>query len=72
MDSECPTASRIAGQPISAASANFTFTAMQSFKPGNPTPGADPLGTSGQSDDAAMAMSSGLRPYRHLADGDGH
>ena len=71
MDSECPTASRTAGQPISAASANFTFTAMQSSKPGNPTPGADPLGTSGQSDDAAIAASPGLRPHRHSADGDG-
>ena len=71
MDSECPTASRIAGQPISAAGANFTFTAMQSSKLGNRTPDAGSLGTSGRSGDVASAASPGLRPHRHSADGDG-
>ena len=71
MDSECPTASRTAGQPTSAAGASFTFTAMQSSKPGNPTPEAGPLGASGQSGSVAPAASPGLRPHRHSADGDG-
>ena len=70
MDSECPTASRTAGQPTSAAGANATFTAMQSPKFGNSAPNEDPLGASGQPRGAAIAP-SGLRPHRRSADGDG-
>ena len=68
MDSECPSASRIAGQPIDRFDASFTFTAMQNFKRGNWTrPASDSLGVLGQ----ARAASAGLRPYRRLADGHG-
>ena len=48
MDSECPTASRTAGQPTSESGANFTFTPMQSFKRGNPVPADADLGVSGR------------------------
>jgi hypothetical protein len=68
MDSECPTASRIAGQPTSAFSANFTFTAMQSSKNGNGVPADVDLGVSGRAHGAAL---SGSRPCCRSADGDG-
>lgn len=69
MDSECPSASRIAGQPIDRFDAAFTFTPMQNFKRGNWTlPASDSLGVLGQ---ARAASASGLRPYRRLADGYG-
>jgi hypothetical protein len=68
MDSECPSASRIAGQPIDRHDATFTFTAMQNFKRGNWIPTRDSLGVLGS---ARGAAPSGLRPYRRSADGDG-
>jgi hypothetical protein len=69
MDSECPTASRIADQPTAESGANFTFTAMQSFKRGIRSPSAsDSLGVLGE---ARGGVPSGLRPYRRPADGDG-
>jgi hypothetical protein len=68
MDSECPTASRTAGQPTAEFGANFTFTAMQSSKRGNPIPADTDLGVSGR---AHGAVPSGLRPCRRSADGDG-
>ncbi|MFD1684946.1 hypothetical protein [Halobellus litoreus] len=69
MDSECPSASRIAGQQTTEFDANFTFTAMQNFKRGNWTlPARDSLGVLGQ---AHGVDAPGLRPYRRLADGDG-
>ncbi|MGQ4556235.1 hypothetical protein [Halobellus sp. GM3] len=69
MDSECPTASRIAGQPTAEFDANFTFTPMQFFKRGNQTvPALDSLGVFGRPRGHAP---SGLRPHRRQADGDG-
>ncbi|RLM59872.1 hypothetical protein DVK02_00675 [Halobellus sp. Atlit-31R] len=69
MDSECPSASRIAGQPTTEFDANFTFTAMQPNKRGNRSlPVCDSLGVLGQ---ARGVSPSGLRPYRRLAGGDG-
>jgi len=68
MDSERPTASRTAGQPTSAFGANFTFTAMQTFKGGNTAPADADLGVSGR---AHGAVPSGSRPYRRSAVGDG-
>lgn len=68
MDSECPTASRTAGQPTFESGANFTFTPMQSFKRGNPVSANVDLGVSGRAHGAAP---SGLRPCRRSADGDG-
>ncbi len=66
MDSECPSASRIVGQQPTDFDATFTFTAMQNFKRGNPTPSV--LGVLPQ----ALGVSApGLRPHRRLADGDG-
>ena len=68
MDSECPTASRTAGQPTSASGAKFTFTAMQASNGGNPVPAHVDLGVSGR---ARCAVPSGSRPCRRSADGDG-
>jgi len=69
MDSECPSASRIAGKQLTHFDASFTFTAMQNFKHGNWTlPVCDSLGVLGQADGA---VPSGLRPYRRLAEGHG-
>ncbi|SMP24897.1 hypothetical protein SAMN06265347_11076 [Halobellus salinus] len=68
MDSECPTASRTAGQLTSEFGANVTFTPMQSFKRGNAVPANVNLGESGR---ACGAASSGLRPCCRSADGDG-
>jgi len=68
MDSECPSASRTAGQPTSAFGANVTFTSMQAFKGGNPVSADVELGVSGR---AHGAVPSGSAPYRRSADGDG-
>ncbi|WP_144901181.1 hypothetical protein [Halobellus captivus] len=69
MDSECPSASRIAVQQTAEFDATFTFTAMQNFKRGNRMQSAlDSLGVLGQ---AHGVSASGLRPHRRLADGDG-
>ena len=48
MDFECSIASRTAGQPTSAFGADFTFTAMQAFKCGNPVPANVDLGVFGR------------------------
>jgi len=69
MDSECPSASRIAGQQPTEYDATFTFTAMQSFKRGNPMSSAS--GSLGVLRQAHSASAPGLRPHRRLADGDG-
>ena len=67
MDSECPSASRIAGQQPTDYDATFTFTAMQKFNRGTMAlPARDSLGVLGQA-----GSSPGLRPHHRLADGDG-
>jgi hypothetical protein len=68
MDFECSIASRTAGQPTSAFGADFTFTAMQAFKCGNPVPANVDLGVFGR---AHGAVPSGPRSCRRSADGDG-
>lgn len=68
MDSECPIASRTAGQSTSAFGAKFTFTAMQASNGGNPVPAHVDLGVFGR---AHGAVPSGPRSCRRSADGDG-
>ncbi|RDI70695.1 hypothetical protein [Halopelagius longus] len=70
MDSECPAASRIAGQEIVDSGSLFITAMWRTFKFGNKLlPNLNLLGVRGLAghDD----VSPGLGPYRHLADGDG-
>lgn len=69
MDSECPAASRIAGQTSFDSGIFFGFTAMwRTFAFGKPNlPTLAALGGLAATDDG----STGLRSYHRLADGDG-
>ena len=69
MDSECPAASRIAGQTSFDSGIFFNFTAMwRTFTFGKlRLPNLAVLGGVAATDDE----SAGLRSYRRLADGDG-
>jgi hypothetical protein len=71
MDSECPAASRIAGKEIVDSGTLFTITAMwRTLKFGKQfLPNFGAFRVSGRSGHGHG--SSGLRPYRRLADGDG-
>ncbi len=71
MDSECPAASRIAGQTTFDSGNLFMITAMwRTLKFGKRNlpnlPNLPMLGVPGRSTDER-----GLRPYRRLAEGDG-
>lgn len=70
MDSECPAASRIAGQEIVDSGSPFITAMWRTFKFGTKLlPNLDLLGVrelTGRDD-----ASSGLRSYRQLTDGDG-
>jgi hypothetical protein len=70
MDSECPAASRIAGQEVVDSGSRFTFTAMRAITFGSKLlPNLAVLGVRGLT--GRDGVSSGLRPYRRMADGDG-
>ena len=70
MDFECPAVSRVAGQTSFDSGILFNFTAMwRTFKLGNSNlPNLTTLGGLGAAVDDG---STGLRSYRHSADGDG-
>jgi hypothetical protein len=67
MDSECPAASRIAGQTTIDSGALFITAMWNTFKFGNELfPNLGVLESTGR-----RRASSGLHSYHHLADGDG-